>query len=182
MRSMTARSRESARANQVAHRGVAFLLAALVAVAVCAAPAVTTPPPAPLPVDEAFPVTASLAAGRITVKFDVLPGHYLYRDRFELQANGQPGGALTLPKGKIKNDPNFGRVEVYEQPLSLSAATRIAGAVTVKVTYQGCSEIAGVCYPPTQRTFALPADGKDVRPSEAPPISLGNQFRKQVSQ
>lgn len=181
MRSMTARSRESAAARRVGCRGVAFLAAAAIAVSVFAASA-TTPPPAPLPVDEAFPVTASIAAGKITVKFDVLPGHYLYRDRFEVLANGQPAGALTLPKGKIKNDPNFGRVEVYEQPLTVSAATKLAGPATVKVTFQGCSEVAGVCYPPTQRTFALSSGAKDVRPNEAPPISLGNQFKKQVSQ
>jgi thiol:disulfide interchange protein len=57
-------------------------------------------PPAPLPVDEAFPVRVNLDAGKITAKFDVLPGHYLYRDRFEVQVNGQPAGALTLPRGK----------------------------------------------------------------------------------
>lgn len=181
MRSMTARGRESAAARRVGYRGVAFLSVALIAFAVWAAPP-AAPPPAPLPVDEAFPVTATLAAGKITVKFDVLPGHYLYRDRFEVQANGQAAGALKLPKGKIKNDPHFGRVEVYEQPLTLSVATKLAGTATVKVTFQGCSEIAGVCYPPAQRTFALTAGAQDVRPNEVPAISLGNQFRKQVSQ
>jgi thiol:disulfide interchange protein DsbD len=178
---MTGRSPESAPAQWVEHRGVAFLAATVAATMAFAASAATSPP-APLPVDEAFPVTASLAAGKITVNFDVLPGHYLYRDRFELQANGQPTAALVLPKGKIKNDPNFGRVEVYEQPLVLSAAARLPGAATVRVTFQGCSEVAGVCYPPTQRTFTLPVGAKGVRPNEARPVSLGNQFKKQVSQ
>lgn len=178
MRSMTASRPESATVRRAVHRIVAFLSASLGAALVLAAP---TSPPAPLPVDEAFPVTATLAAGKIIVKFDVLPGHYLYRDRFEILADGRASGALLLPKGKVKNDPHFGQVQVYEQPVTLSAATRL-GAGTVKVTYQGCSEIAGVCYPPTQRTFALAAGVRDVRPNEAPPVSLGNLFRKQVSQ
>ena len=139
-------------------------------------------PPAPLPVDDAFAVLVNLDAGKITAKFDVMPGHYLFRDRFEVQVNGQPAGALALPKGKVKNDPTFGRVEVYEQPMALSAVTKLAGSLTVKVMFQGCSEIAGVCYPPTQRTFALAPGAKDVRPNEVAPVSLGSQFRKQVSQ
>ena len=183
MRSMTARRQESAtphaRLRGFPSRGVAFLLALMGATMALAAP---TQPPAPLPVDEAFSAVASMESGKLVVKFDVLPGHYLYRDRFELQANGQPVTAITLPKGKTKNDPTFGRVEVYEQPMVLSAATRVTGAATVKVTFQGCSEVAGVCYPPTQRTFALTPGAKEVRPNEAAPLSLGAQFRKQVSQ
>jgi len=164
----------------LARCGVAFLSMLIANVTVLAA---STQPAAPLPVDDAFPVVASLdASGKITVKFDVLPGHYLFRDRFEAQANGQPVAALTLPRSRTKNDPTFGRVEVYEQPVALSTTTKIAGRVTAKVAFQGCSEIAGVCYPPTLRTFALVPGAADVRPTEASPVSLGNQFRKQVSQ
>lgn len=162
-------------------RGVAFLSALIGAGIVFAAPTV---PPAPLPVDDAFTALAAMSTqpGKITFKFDVQPGHYLFRDRFEVLLNGQVVAALNLPKGKIKNDPNFGRVEVYEQPMALSVTTKSGGPATVKLTFQGCSELAGVCYPPTQRTFALSPGARDVRPNEAAPISLGNQFRKQVSQ
>ena len=115
-------------------------------------------------------------------KLDVMPGHYLYRDRFEVQANGIAIAKLSLPKGKVKNDPNFGRVEVYEQPMSFSAATTLTGATELTVVFQGCSEVAGVCYPPARRTFALVAGATDVRPREVDSTSLKQQFKKQVSQ
>ena len=138
--------------------------------------------PAPLPVDAAFATVAALQPGKIVVKFDVLPGHYLYRDRFEVQANGQVISAIVLPKGKLKVDPNFGRVEVYEQPFALSAATKLTGDTELKLVFQGCSEVAGVCYPPTTRTFALAAGAKDVRAKEIGSVNLKHQFKPQVSQ
>jgi thiol:disulfide interchange protein len=52
----------------------------------------------------------------------------------------------------------------------------------LKVSFQGCSEVAGVCYPPTQRTFSLTPSAMEVRPNEVASVSLKNQFRKQVSQ
>jgi thiol:disulfide interchange protein len=139
-------------------------------------------PPAPLPVDTAFATVAALEPGKIVVKFDVLPGHYLYRDRFELMANGQAISVLALPKGKVKLDPSFGRVEVYEQPFVLSAATKLTGDTELKLVFQGCSEVAGVCYPPVLRTFALLSGAKEVRAKELTPVSLKQQFKPQVSQ
>ena len=138
--------------------------------------------PAPLPVDAAFATVAALQPGKIVVTFEVLPGHYLYRDRFEVQANGQVISAIVLPKGKLKVDPNFGRVEVYEQPFALSAATKLTGDTELKLVFQGCSEVAGVCYPPTTRTFALAAGAKDVRAKEIGSVNLKHQFKPQVSQ
>lgn len=139
-------------------------------------------PPAPLSVDAAFPVVAAFESGKFVVKFDVLPGHYLYKDRFEIQANGQPIEKIALPAGKIKVDPNFGRVAVYEQPMSLSAATALTENAELTLVFQGCSAVAGVCYPPTKRTFTLAAGAKDVRAKELAAVSLKNQFKPLVSQ
>lgn len=139
-------------------------------------------PPAPLAVDAAFASVAAFEPGKFVVKIDVLPGHYLFRDRFELQANGQSISKIVLPKGKIKQDPTFGRVEVYEQPMSLSALTKLAGSAELTLIYQGCSALAGVCYPPTRRSFALTEGAKDVRAQQLPAMSLSQQFKKQVSQ
>ena len=138
--------------------------------------------PAPLPVDEAFPITAALERGKYVLRVDVMPGHYLYRDRFELSAGGRALANLSLPKGKMKQDPNFGRVEIYDQPLQLVAASPAAAAGELKLVYQGCSEEAGVCYPPTTRTFRPAADGKEVAAVEGGSTSFKQQFRKRVSQ
>ena len=137
--------------------------------------------PAPLPVDEAFPITAALERGRYVLRVDVMPGHYLYRDRFELSIGGRVLANLSLPKGKMKQDPNFGRVEIYDHPVQLAAAVP-AAAGELKLVYQGCSEEAGVCYPPTTRTFRPPADGKEVGAVEGGTTSFKQQFRKRVSQ
>ena len=159
---------------------IAFLLA--LSAAVTAAPPPPPAPPALLSVDAAFPVVAAFEFGKFVVKFDVLPGHYLYKDRFEVQANGQVITKLSLPLGKIKVDPTFGRVEVYEQPMSLSAPTALTDNAELTLVFQGCSAVAGVCYPPTKRTFTLAAGAKDVRAKDVTALSFKSQFKPLVSQ
>ena len=99
-----------------------------------------------------------------------------------MQANGQAITKISLPRGKIKVDPTFGRVEVYEQPMSLSAATALTDNTELTLVFQGCSAVAGVCYPPTKRTFSLAAGAKDVRAKDLAAVSLKNQFKPLVSQ
>ncbi|MCC7069074.1 MAG: protein-disulfide reductase DsbD N-terminal domain-containing protein [Burkholderiales bacterium] len=188
MHSMTATVTKSARPGaRPTRRLVGSTLASVLVLgaasaALAAAPA---PPPEPLPVDQAFPITAAIERGKMVLRFDVQPGHYLYRDRFELAMGGHSLASLPLPRGRMKQDPNFGRVEVYEQPMQLSvpATQGAAGAAPeVKLVYQGCSELAGVCYPPVTRTFRPQADGKAVAPVETGATSFKAMFRKQVSQ
>jgi thiol:disulfide interchange protein len=182
-RSMTATLQISALSDRLARRCVAVLSALASVFALSAAMAATpSAPPAPLSVDAAFPVVAAFESGKFVVKFDVLPGHYLYKDRFEVQANGQAIAKISLPAGKIKVDPNFGRVEVYEQPMSLSAATGLTDSTELTLVFQGCSAVAGVCYPPTKRTFTLASGARDVRAKELAAVSLRNQFKPLVSQ
>ena len=180
---MTVRRRISAIGSGVMRQFVAGLSAVTALVSLSSALAVTpSMPAAPLSVDAAFPVVAAFESGKFVVKFDVLPGHYLYKDRFEMQANGQAITKISLPRGKIKVDPNFGRVEVYEQPMSLSAATALTDNTELTLVFQGCSAVAGVCYPPTKRTFMLAAGAKDVRAKDLAAVSLKNQFKPLVSQ
>jgi thiol:disulfide interchange protein len=144
--------------------------------------------PAPLPVDTAFPLSASFAKGEVTVAFQTLPGHYLYRNRMEFELDGKrfeldAFKSNVAAKGKIKNDPSFGAVAVFEQPVTLVAGRTGANSKSAQlvVTYQGCSELASVCYPPTRRTFALTAGASDVFPQESPKPGLLDRFKKQVS-
>jgi thiol:disulfide interchange protein len=187
---MTA-TRSISASTRAAARRAAAAVAALVAAFAVTAQAVTpvstvaqgaAPLPAPLSVDAAFPAVAAFEAGRFVVKLDVLPGHYLYRDRFELLADGKAVAKLVTPPGKVKLDPTFGRVEVYEQPVSVTAATQRAEATELTLVFQGCSAIAGVCYPPTTRSFAMNVGAKDVRPREPAAVNLKLQFKPQVSQ
>ena len=184
--SMTARRQISALCHRAALRLVASLSVLTCVFALSVAVAVTPPvapaPPALLSVDAAFPVVAAFESGKFVVKFDVMPGHYLYKDRFEVQANGQAITKISLPPGKIKADPSFGRVEVYEQPMNLSVATTITDNAELTLVFQGCSAVAGVCYPPTKRTFTLAAGAKDVRAKDVSAVSFKNYFKPLVSQ
>jgi thiol:disulfide interchange protein len=146
-------------------------------------------PPAPLPVDTAFPLLASIEKGKILLRVDVLPGHYVYRDRFEFTRDGETPYPLEKFKqssdavAKLKSDPHFGDVKVFDTPVTLTVGQTTRAKTKLTVTYQGCSEIAGVCYPPTRRTFELSADAMNVLAVEtAKPSGLGALFKKNVSQ
>lgn len=144
----------------------------------------------PLPVDEAFPVTASLVNGRLALQVGVTPGHYLYRDRFEFRVDGKNIGPAVLPKltklarekGKVKNDPTFGKTTVFERPFSFDLLPVAGGKTELELVFQGCSEVAGICYPPAKRVFALTSGVKNSLPNELQPASLKNMFKPQVSQ
>jgi thiol:disulfide interchange protein len=146
-------------------------------------------PPAPLPVDTAFPLLASFEKGKISLRVDVLPGHYLYRDRFEFSRDAEKPYPLDKFKqsadaaGKTKNDPHFGAVAVFEAPVMLNVGQTTRPKTKIVVTYQGCSELAGVCYPPVKRSFELSAGDANVAAIEtAKPSGLGALFKKNVSQ
>ena len=144
----------------------------------------------PLPVDEAFPVTASLVDGKLALQIGVMPGHYLYRDRFEFRVDGKGTGPAVLAKltklaqekGKVKNDPTFGKTTVFEKPFVLELMPVANSKTELELMFQGCSEVAGVCYPPAKRTFLLTAGVKNSPPKELQPASLKNLFKPQVSQ
>ena len=144
----------------------------------------------PLPVDEAFPVTASFVGGKLALQVGVTPGHYLYRDRFEFRVDGKDVGPAVLPKlvklaqekGKVKNDPTFGKTTVFEKSFSFEVLPVAAGKTELELMFQGCSEVAGVCYPPVKRVFALTSGAKNSPPKESQPTSLKNLFKPQVSQ
>ena len=110
--------------------------------------------------DVAFKLDLSaLDANNIKAMFTVAPGYYLYNKRlkFEIQL---PSSAIvdsiTLPAGEIKDDPNFGKQEVYHH--DFTANIKLTGTnngnVTILATYQGCSE-KGLCYAPIKKIISV---------------------------
>ncbi|MBC7624837.1 MAG: protein-disulfide reductase DsbD N-terminal domain-containing protein [Aeromicrobium sp.] len=95
---------------------------------------------------------------------------------------------LSMPPGRFVDDPTFGRVEIFDQSVVLlvdlgasvpdakstphsSAKSPVAAKPFNKfvLTSQGCAA-AGVCFPPQQHEFALPASGsksRDLRTTES---------------
>lgn len=102
---------------------------------------------------DAFRLTArAVGSHTVQVDFRIAPGYYLYRDRFRFEtASGSVIRDAVLPRGKMKDDPFFGRTETYRDHVTIRVP--IAGvdlsreAVKLKVVSQGCADV-GVCYIP----------------------------------
>lgn len=116
---------------------------------------------APLPPEQVFAVEAARSPdGGIDLAFSIRDGYYLYRDRISVTTDGagaQPV-AVDLPSGKVKEDPNFGRVEIYRGTVDGHLAGDPRSDWTLAVRYQGCAD-AGLCYPPQTRQFRVTAQG-----------------------
>lgn len=118
--------------------------------------------PALLPVEQAFPISAKLTApDRIVARWDVQPGYYLYRGKlaFELEGADNAIQRVQTPAGEPKEDPYFGRLEVYHKPVeaTLQLKHAVGHPLELVAHYQGCAD-AGLCYPPqTTRIRLVPA-------------------------
>ena len=106
------------------------------------------------------PSARALDGQTIEVTYEIAKGYYLYRDKFKFAVDGESVslGAAQFPKGKEKDDENFGKVEVYYKTVAirLPVERKASGALQLKlnVTSQGCAD-AGVCYPPQSQPVSL---------------------------
>jgi len=129
-----------------------------------------------LPPEQAFIVSVSVRdAGTLVVDFAPEKGYYLYRDKFAFSLDNPPGvtvARVDLPPGEVKDDPNFGKTEIYRTPLQavLHLQREPGGAArgTLNATWQGCKD-KSVCYPPISRVFdiVLPMTGAAAAPAPA---------------
>jgi thiol:disulfide interchange protein DsbD len=120
-----------------------------------------------LPPDEAFLVAAAMPDAQ-TVKFDytLTADTYLYRDKLAFVVKSPADvkiSRIDTPAGDVKDDPTFGRTEVYHQnfPASVTLSRAIAAGeqLVLEAAWQGCNEAVGICYPPTRRAFTLVSAG-----------------------
>jgi thiol:disulfide interchange protein DsbD len=87
----------------------------------------------------------------IEARWQIADGYYLYRNKiqFETAPAGVKLGTPKFPRGKVKDDEFFGKIETYRGDLKIAIPVE-AGApasFTLKGTSQGCWD-EGVCYPP----------------------------------
>jgi len=116
--------------------------------------------PSFLQADDAFQLSIIARDKNVLqANFKVTPDYYLYRNKISFTAAGGKAKivSVNLPKGEIKNDPNFGKLEVYHK--SFQAEIVLQGAdpaqpLTLNASYQGCSE-KGLCYPPIEKTLVV---------------------------
>jgi len=115
----------------------------------------------PLPPEEAFRFSArALDAKTIEARWQITDKYYMYREKFKFSAEGGTLGTPKFPPGKMKEDENFGKVEVYRKEVKILIPVEATAAVTLKAVSQGCWD-GGICYPPINQEarVELPAAG-----------------------
>lgn len=116
--------------------------------------------------DQAFKLEVN-AQDKTTLQasFTIAPGHYLYRDRIKFESQNANIDHIALPKGDVKKDPNFGETEVYHQSFTTKIALKDipenTSKITLKATFQGCSE-KGLCYSPIHKTLEVVLAGDSI--------------------
>lgn len=133
-----------------------------------------------LPADQAFSLEVhALDPHTLLASFKITPDYYLYRDKVSFSVTGGKPKVVSigLPKGEIKNDPNFGAVEVYHH--SFQAEIKLepdttSKAVEIHAGYQGCSD-KGLCYPPIEKVFNVNLDQVLTAGPAAPPVKIENE-------
>ena len=113
----------------------------------------------PLPVHEAFKVYTEQKGQVVTIHVDVKAGYYAYRDKLTLQL---PDGVTATPlqfsaAPTYVDDPDFGRVPVFEQPFTATttlSADKVITSQPATVKWQGCAKV-GLCYPPEKTKFVI---------------------------
>lgn len=109
--------------------------------------------------DEAFKLNV-VAKDTFTLeaKFTIAPGYYLYKERIKFDIKDTTLGnikAVNLPAGDVKDDPNFGRQEVYHHDFIATINTENTSQnLVIHARFQGCSE-KGLCYAPQLKTFNI---------------------------
>ena len=123
------------------------------------------------------PSARALDGQTIEVVFDIAKGYYLYRDKFRFAVDGDSVtlGTPVFPKGKEKDDENFGKVEVFYKNVAirLPVERNASGELPLKlnVTSQGCAD-AGVCYPPQMQSVAVTLPDAASAPASAAPVAV----------
>lgn len=114
-----------------------------------------------LSADEAFMLAAERRAdATVVLRWAIAEGYYLYRDRstFALENAGEARlGEPRFAPAELEDDPFFGRVAIYhgEASVRLPLVGEPGPGARLRVTYQGCNEPVGVCYPPVEKTLPL---------------------------
>ena len=119
-----------------------------------------------LPPDKAFGLEVSARdESTLLANFKITPGYYLYRDKVTFTVSGDSTKAagvkitnVSMPKGEMKSDPNFGDMAVFHQPfqavITLERNTDKAQDITLAASYQGCKE-NDLCYAPIDKQFSI---------------------------
>ena len=117
-----------------------------------------------LPVERAFSVMSRQQDDQLLIDIRVTPEHYVYQKQFRFT----PTAGLTVGEPSFsqapsfEDDPEFGRVAVFDQDVQLRVP--VTGSGELRFRWQGCAK-AGLCYPPQIETIQLQASTPATLPS-----------------
>ncbi|WP_430793407.1 protein-disulfide reductase DsbD [Azonexus hydrophilus] len=121
------------------------------------------------------PSARALDGETVEIRYEIAKDYYLYGDKFRVHPvdDSIVVGPLQVPKGKEKNDENFGLVEVFYKEVTFRVPVERSSSgelpLRLDVISQGCAD-AGVCYPPQTQTVAVVLPDPASTP-KAPPVS-----------
>jgi thiol:disulfide interchange protein DsbD len=141
----------------------------------------------PTDVEKAFVLNAEMVTdNQVLLRWDILKDYYLYDNRMKFSV---PAGVelkeVSRSKTKAKDDPLFGKVDVYyfssEIVLEIINNTN-NDQVNLTIGYQGCWD-GGVCYPPVtkERTLTVPIVVKSSTDNVAPATNTKTEQSTQTS-
>lgn len=112
-----------------------------------------------LPPEQAFKASVrALDEKTVAIAFVPAQGYYLYRDKLRAEVIAPAGvevARFDLPPGEEKNDPIFGKTEIYHRPVEARVVlSRPVEKLTLEASWQGCAD-QGVCYLPMSKRFEL---------------------------
>ncbi|MEQ4530842.1 MAG: protein-disulfide reductase DsbD [Mixta sp.] len=108
-----------------------------------------------VPVNQAFSFDFNQQGNQLTLRWQVKPGYYLYRQQISVTAQQATLAPLQLPAGQPHEDEFYGKSEIYPQDLTIPVVINQAGSgASITLRYQGCAA-AGFCYPPETREIPL---------------------------
>ena len=103
-------------------------------------------------------------AQHLNAHFQIVPGYYLYKQRLKFLIKDASTGkidSVSLPAGEIKDDPNFGKQEVYHHDFDAAIQLSDTNNPVIHATYQGCSE-KGLCYAPITKIMPINLSAENV--------------------
>jgi thioredoxin:protein disulfide reductase len=103
------------------------------------------------------PSARYIDAMTIEVRYDIAPGHYLYRHKFAFAApQSAKIGTPVVPRGMVIQDEVFGKVETFRDSVLIRLPAAGSADFLLQATSQGCADI-GLCYPPITQALSLKA-------------------------
>jgi len=127
-----------------------------------------------LPVDEAFMFDFKQVDNKVVLDWTIADGYYLYKDKFQFQADNSTIAETVKQDGTQIEDEFFGVVDVYFFQSKIDVSfSEIAENGYLNIRYQGCAE-AGFCYNPTVKRIPLTAISADEIAALKAASSTGN--------